>query len=113
MEAAIQVKKFVKREAKRFMVRYGTSELTKSAFTRNVSETGMCLQTNTVYKPGTRIQVQFELEDRTFFMLARVVWAKTVPSRLVYMSQCGMGICFIEPSINWIQYYNKWIKKSF
>jgi hypothetical protein len=113
METAVNDKKFVKREAKRFMVRYGTSGLEKSAFTRNVSETGMCLQTNAVFGPVTRIQVQFELEDRTFSMLATVIWAKTVPSKLVYARQCGMGICFDEPSINWIQYYNKRIKKSF
>ena len=26
---------------------------------------------------------------------------------------CGMGICFIEPSLDWIQYYNKMIRKTF
>jgi len=95
------------------MVRYGTSDLKKSAFTRNVSETGMCLQTNDVFRPGSRIQVQFKLEDRTFSMHARVIWAKTLPSKLAYVHGCGMGICFIEPSLDWIQYYNKWIIKSF
>jgi hypothetical protein len=113
LNAILESKRYIKREAKRILVRFGTSDLKKGAFTRNVSETGMCLQTNAVYGPGTKIRVQFDLENRTFSMLARVIWAKTVPSKLAHVRRCGMGICFIEPPLDWIQYYNKRIRKSF
>jgi hypothetical protein len=106
-------KRFIKREAKRFMVRYGTKDLNRGGFTRNISETGMCLQTNAVLEPGTRIQLRFELEERTFTMAAQVIWAKSVPSSLARIRRGGMGICFIEPSLDWIQFYNKWIGKTF
>ena len=72
-------KRHIKRAKRRVMVRFGTRTPDKTAFTKNLSETGMFLQTNTVFKPGTTIQVQAEFPDQTFSMWARVVWAKKVP----------------------------------
>lgn len=92
------------------MVRYGTRTPDRTAFTKNVSETGMFLQTNSVFKPGTTIQVQAEFPDRTFTMWARVVWAKKVPPQLAHLLGSGMGICFIDPTSEWIQYYREWTR---
>ncbi len=92
------------------MVRYGTRTPDKTAFTKNVSETGMFLQTNQVVKPGTTIQVQADFPDQTFTMWARVVWAKRVPPQLAALLGAGMGVCFIDPSPDWIEYYHVWAK---
>jgi Tfp pilus assembly protein PilZ len=89
------------------MVRYGTSKAEKTAFTRNISESGMFLQTNAVFKPGTTIQVRFEIEEQPFTMWARVVWAKKVPPQLAHILGCGMGICFIEPSPEWVEFIRR------
>ena len=105
-------KRVIKRANRRLMVRYGTREPEKTAFTKNLSESGMFLQTNSVFKPGTTIQVLMEFPDRTFNMWARVVWAKKVPAQLTYILGSGMGICFIDPTAEWVEYYKRWAKSK-
>lgn len=100
------------RAKRRMMVRYGTSTADKTAFTRNVSETGLFLQTNAVFKPGTTIQVQIQFPDQSFSMWARVIWAKTVPAQLAHILECGMGVCFIDPSPEWLSFFHAWAKKA-
>lgn len=96
------------RAHKRLLVRFGTHSPEKSAFTKNVSDTGLFLQTNSVCKPGTTIQVLMQFPDREFSMWARVVWAKRVPPQLAHVLECGMGICFIDPSPEWLDYFRRW-----
>ncbi len=105
-------KRSLNRAKRRMMVRYGTSNADKTAFTKNVSETGMFLQTNTVFPPGSTIHVQIQFPKETFSMWARVVWAKTVPPQLAHVLECGMGLRFIEPSAEWIAFFHDWAKKS-
>jgi Tfp pilus assembly protein PilZ len=100
------------RAKRRMMVRYGASAADKTAFTKNVSETGMFLQTNHVFKPGSTIHVQIQFPKDTFSMWARVVWAKTVPQGLAHVLECGMGVCFIDPSAEWISFFHEWKKKA-
>jgi len=102
----------INRAKRRLMVRYGTSVAEKTAFTKNVSETGLYVQTNNVFKPGTTIQVNIQFPDRTFSMWARVVWAKTVPPQLAHVLDCGMGVCFIDPSPEWLSFFRTWSKGS-
>jgi hypothetical protein len=45
-------------------------------------------------------------------MWARVVWAKKVPPQLAHILGSGMGICFIDPAPEWIQFYEQWSKDS-
>jgi len=100
------------RAKRRMMVRYGLSTAEKTAFTRNVSETGLFVQTNQVFKPGTTIHVQIQFPKEAFSMWASVVWAKVVPPQLAHVLECGMGVCFIEPSPEWIAFFREWKKKN-
>jgi Tfp pilus assembly protein PilZ len=100
------------RAKRRMLVRYGLSTAEKTAFTRNVSETGLFLQTNQVFKPGSTIHVQIQFPKETFSMWARVVWAKVVPPQLAHVLECGMGVCFIDPSPEWIAFFHDWAKKA-
>ena len=104
-------KRVTKRTRRRLMVRYGTGPNAKTAFTKNLSDTGLFLQTNAVLRPGTTIQVEIVFPDRSFTMWARVVWAKKVPPQLAHIVACGMGICFIDPPADWIEYYHHWARK--
>jgi len=104
-------KRISNRAKRRLMVKYGTSAAEKTAFTRNVSETGLFLQTNQVFTPGTTIQVQIQFPERTFSMWGRVVWAKVVPPQLAHILECGMGVCFIDPSPDWFSHFREWSKK--
>ena len=99
------------RTKRRLMVKYGTSTADKTAFTKNVSETGLYVQTNAVFAPGTTIQVQIEFPSRQFSMWARVVWAKKVPPQLAHVLDCGMGVCFIDPTPEWLSFFRDWSRK--
>jgi Tfp pilus assembly protein PilZ len=87
------------------MVRYGIDKTDRTGFTRDLSETGLFIKTNTVFKPGTTIQVELTFPDRTFYLWARVVWAKKVPPQLAHVLECGMGISFANPDPEWSEYY--------
>jgi Tfp pilus assembly protein PilZ len=104
-------KRRIKRSLRRVMVRFGTRKADKTAFTKNVSETGMFLQTNSVFRPGTTLQIHAEFPDRSFTMWARVVWAKKVPPQLSHLLGSGMGITFIDPSPEWLDYYHRWSRE--
>ena len=101
-------KRDIERARKRVMIRYGVESTHKTGFSRNLSETGLFIGTNTVFKPGTTIQVEIDFPKRKFNMWARVIWAKKVPAQLAHLLDCGMGICFIDPTPEWIEHYREW-----
>ena len=104
-------KRVSNRAKRRLMVKFGTSAADKTAFTKNVSETGMFVHTNTVFKPGSTIHVNIHFPDREFSMWARVLWAKAVPPQLAHVLECGMGLRFIDPEPEWLEYFQAWSKK--
>jgi hypothetical protein len=96
------------RSLKRVMVKYGTDRPNRTGFTKNLSATGVAIKTNNVMKPGATIQVEMRFPDRTFTLWARVVWAKKVPSQLAHVLECGMGLCFVDPPDEWVDYFSEW-----
>ena len=105
-------KRALNRAKRRIMVRFGQSAADKTAFTKNVSETGLFLQTNQVFKPGSTIHVQMQFPEKTYAMWAHVVWAKTVPPQLAHVLECGMGLRFVDPPTDWARFFHDWAKKS-
>ena len=100
-----------RRKPKRVMVRYGTRMADKAAFTRNISATGLFIQTNSVFKPGSTIQVHLQFPDRKFIMWARVRWARRVPPQLTGIMTAGMGVQFVDPTPYWINYYREYVEE--
>lgn len=100
-----------KRARRRLRVRYGIATADRTAFTKDISDTGLCIHTNMVHRPGTTLQVEIHFPDRTFSHWARVIWAKRVPPQLAHVVDCGMGLTFIEPSPEWIDFFDAWLKK--
>lgn len=107
-ETLLGEKRITRRAKRRIMVRFGEGTPNRTAFTKNLSETGLFLQTNFVYQPGTVLSVEMHFPDRTFSMWARVVWAKKVPPQLAHVLECGMGVCFLEPTPDWLGFYQDW-----
>lgn len=105
-------KRALNRAKRRVMVRFGQSAADKTAFTKNISETGMFLQTNNVFTPGSTIHVQVQFPNQTFAMWAQVMWAKTVPPQLAHVLECGMGLRFVDPTKEWVASFHDWAKKS-
>ncbi len=96
------------RARKRLRVRFGVEALEKTAFTKNLSETGICLRTNQVLPPGTTLQVEIQTPEASFSLWAKVVWAKKVPPQLAHVLDCGMGIRFIQPGEDWVAFCRTW-----
>jgi Tfp pilus assembly protein PilZ len=96
------------RSKKRLMVRYGLEKAEKTAFTKNLSDSGLHLQTNNVFPPGTMILIEVKMPETTFTMWAKVVWAKRMPAQLAHVLGAGMGVEFIEPDPGWAQAVAEW-----
>jgi hypothetical protein len=99
------------RAKRRILVRFGEAKTDRSAFTRNLSETGIFIQTNSISRPGTTIQVELSFPDRSFSMWGEVMWAKKVPPQLAHILDCGMGIRFVDPTPEWRAFYAEWARK--
>jgi Tfp pilus assembly protein PilZ len=103
------VEKRVKdRAKKRLMVKYGLDKADRTAFTKNVSEAGMNLKTNHVFKPGSTLMLEVHMPDKVFSLWARVAWAKKVPPQLAHVLDCGMGLSFVEVPPEWNAYFKQW-----
>ncbi len=100
------------RARRRVMVRFGAAKLERTAFSKNLSETGAFLRTNSVHAPGSTIQIRMELDGRPFAMWAQVVWAKKAPPRLAHVLDCGMGIRFIDPPTDWLTRFRAWRERA-
>jgi hypothetical protein len=92
----------------RVRVRYGLERLDRTAFTMNVSLTGAFIRTNHVFPPGKTIKVEFNFQDRTLTVYAKVVWAKKVPAQLAHLLHCGMGVRIVDPGPEWIDAFEGW-----
>lgn len=106
----IENKRDNNRTKRRIKVRFGVNRPEKTAFTMNLSETGLFIKTNHVHPPGTTIQVELAFPEKTWTLWARVVWAKKVPPRLAHALECGMGLCFVDPTPEWLEFFAAWQK---
>ena len=66
----------------RLCVSYGTESAEKSGFAESIAEGGLYINTNEVYKVGTRLFVRIEFPDRAVCHRGEVVWAIQVPEHL-------------------------------
>jgi len=101
-----------KRAKRRLMIRFGEGQAEKTGFTRNISETGLMVHTNAVYKPGTTLHVEVHFPERTFVFWAKVMWAKKVPAQLAHVLDCGMGLLFMEPDPEWTRFWADWARHN-
>ncbi|MBD3869219.1 MAG: PilZ domain-containing protein [Acidobacteria bacterium] len=96
------------RAKRRLMIRFGIQMPEKTGFTKDISETGLFIRTNSVLPPGRTIQVQIEFPKETFTLWAKVIWAKKVPPQLAHIMDCGMGVHFVEPPASWLKFCKEW-----
>ncbi len=97
------------RHRKRVMVRFGPDKPEKTAFTNNLSEHGILLQSRYTFPPGTMLNVEVDSPGNpTFILVGRVVWVKRVPLRLQQVKSSTMGLYFKEPSQDWIEFCEHW-----
>ena len=61
------------RTKRRLKVRFGEAAPELTGYTRNVSETGISVETNQAFSPGTGLQLEIETPERVFELWAMVV----------------------------------------
>jgi hypothetical protein len=83
---------------KRMRVKYGPRIPSKMGFTSDISESGLCVQTFAVYRPGEHLLIELELPSgRSLRLEGRVHWARRVPPNLLRkVKYAGMGIKIIN-----------------
>jgi hypothetical protein len=97
-------KRMKQRSRKRLMVRYGVGSTTRTAFTQNVSESGLCIKTNQVYGRGSIVEIEIESDKCKAHLRGRVAWAKQVPPQLAHILGCGMGIRCLVADDAWLEF---------
>lgn len=90
-------KRDINRLKKRVPVKFGVEDATRSAFSEDISGTGMFIRTPNICVPNSKIKVEFMLNDANIQLDARVMWAKKVPANMFHLvKKCGMGIRFLR-----------------
>lgn len=91
-------KRELKRHKKRLSIRFGIDDVSRMAFTEDVSTTGMFIKTPNIIPPNTKIKIEFLISDNSKVEVdARVMWAKKVPQNLFHLvKKCGMGVRFLR-----------------
>jgi hypothetical protein len=86
------------RHRKRFTLRFGPDEPVRTAFTQDISSTGLFIKTAYVCNPGNTIKVALDLDGGRLVMLeAVVIWAKKVPPQMIHIARkCGMGVRIVR-----------------
>jgi Tfp pilus assembly protein PilZ len=83
-----------------------------TSFVTEISEKGLCIKTNKVFPPGTKLYLTIEASDKSYEAEGVVVWAKKVPPRLVRAVKNGMGIMFTRVDQEWLDIYQKKLKTA-
>ncbi len=86
------------RVRRRVRVMYGPEMPSKVGFTSDISETGLCIKTFIVYKPGDILLLEMEAPDGDVVrMEGRVHWARRVPPNMLRkVKHAGMGVKIIN-----------------
>jgi len=92
----------------RLPVTYGDGAIDRRSFAESISEGGLYVNTNEVFKVGTRLVVRIEFPDRAVCHRAEVTWAIRVPEHLREQMVCGMGLSFIDPDPQWPEFFHRW-----
>ena len=101
-------KRSSKRIPFRVMLGYGPKDPPSNrSFATDLSDTGVCIKTNRVFKPGVELHMNFEVKKKAYKAYGIIMWAKVVPPRLVRMVKNGMGIRFIYMDPGLLEEYNE------
>lgn len=86
------------RVLKRVRVMYGPEFPSKIGFTSDISETGLCIKSFIVFKPGELLLLELEAPSGEIIRLeGRVHWARKVPPNLLRkVKHAGMGVKIVN-----------------
>lgn len=96
--ARVADKRDIRRIKQRITIYFGTDDVSRLAFTEDISMTGMFIKTPNIFPINSTVTIQFALPDGSVVRLeGRVTWAKKVPPNLFHLvKKSGMGIHFLR-----------------
>jgi hypothetical protein len=80
------------RSRRRISVRYGPEGARHLGYTSDLGESGLFLQGNTLYPPGSVLHLSLDLQGGTWVVHGVVRWVKEVPQAFRKTLRGGMGI---------------------
>ena len=92
----------------RLWVSYGMDSIDSAGCAESVSEGGVHINTSELLGVGTRLVLRIEFPDRAVLQRGEVTWAIRVPEHLRDEMVCGMGIRFIDPDTEWLEFFRSW-----
>ena len=91
----MKYKRSNKRVALRTTIKFGLEKPpTHTSFVTDLSLTGVCIQANRVFKPGSKLFLTVFIDNKSFEAEGVVTWAKKAPPAMVRLTRNGMGIEF-------------------
>ena len=101
-------RRFHERVQHKVPVHYGVGLVEREGWADTISEGGLFINTNQIYKAGTRIVMQIAFPERARTQLGEVVWAVQVPDHLRGQMVCGMGVRFLNIDAEWPAFFRRW-----
>jgi PilZ domain-containing protein len=95
------------RARRRIEVRYGPEEPQFIGYSGNVSRSGIMVRAIRVFAPGTVLMLELKFPDETFQVRGEVVWARHGPVQFLSTGRVGMGITFLDPSMEFLGYVER------
>ncbi len=92
----------------RLWVSYGVGSIDSAGCAESLSEGGLHINTNDVLGVGTRLVLRIEFPDKAVVQNGEVTWAIRVPEHLRDEMICGMGIRFLDPDPEWLEFFRAW-----
>jgi hypothetical protein len=87
-------KRYVRRQRRRFALRFGQGEATTLGFTEDISQEGMFIRTTVTFPPGTMLKVTLSFpDDQCITVTGTVMWANKVPPEMAHLEKkAGFGL---------------------
>ena len=94
----------------RLPVHYGIGTMKWDGHAESISRGGLYIDTNKVFKVGTRVVLRVEFPEGAICHRGEVTWAIQVPELLRDKMVCGMGVSFIDPDPQWHGFFQRWMQ---
>ena len=72
-----------------------------TSYTTDFSDRGLCIKTDKVFQPGTKLYLTIEADDRNYRAEGVVAWEKRVTPKDVQLVKVDMGVKFthVDPAL--------------
>ena len=105
-------KRDIRRIKQRITIYFGLVDVSRVAFTEDISTSGMFIKTPNITPVNSIIKIQFTLTDGSVVGVeGRVTWARKVPQNLFHLvKKSGMGVRFLR-FLSGEEAFNSFFKK--